>query len=151
MPTRPAKAVKGSEAARPEQPAHRRPSPLRVAAIALAVEALGLCVAAAFAVVSTVEGQSYQRSSGVALTLIALGTAAVLCLLAMGVARARPWSRTPAVMIQAFVGGAAIYLMDGHRYEWGVPALLVAAICLAAIFAPSSLRALNRPPRPPAP
>jgi hypothetical protein len=51
-------------------------------------------------------------------------------------------------MTQLFVGGAGIYLLDGHRYDWGVPALLVAAICLAAILAPASWRALNRPPRP---
>jgi ABC-type uncharacterized transport system permease subunit len=122
-----------------------------VAAAAQAAEAAGLCVAAVFAAVSTADGRSYQRASGVALTLIALGTAAALAGLAVGLAKAKPWSRTPAVMTQLFVGGAAIYLLDGHRYEWGVSALLVAAICLAGILAPPSLRALNRPPRPPAP
>jgi hypothetical protein len=66
----------------------------------------------------------------------------------MGVAKAKPWSRTPAVMAQLFVGAAGIYLLDGHRYDWGVPALLVAAVCLVGIFAPSSLRALNRPGKP---
>jgi hypothetical protein len=119
-----------------------------VAAIALAGEALGLCLAAVFAVVSTANGRSYQESSGVALTLIALGTAAALSALSMGVAKAKPWSRTPTVMAQLFVGGAGIYLLDGHRYEWGVPALLIAASCLAGILAPSSLRALNRPGKP---
>jgi peptidoglycan/LPS O-acetylase OafA/YrhL len=119
-----------------------------VAAIALAVEALGLCVAAVFAIVSTANGRSYQESSGVALTLIAVGAAAALSVLSMGVAKAKPWSRTPAVMAQLFVGGAGIYLLDGHRYDWGLPALLVAGVCLIGILAPSSLRALNRPQKP---
>jgi hypothetical protein len=51
-------------------------------------------------------------------------------------------------MTQLFVGGAGIYLLDGHRLDWGIPALLVAAVCLTGILAPASLRALNRPPRP---
>jgi hypothetical protein len=119
-----------------------------VAAAAQATEAAGMCVAAGFAAAATAAGRSYQQASGVALTLIALGTAAVLAALAVGLARARPWSRTPAVMTQLFIGGAGIYLLDGHRYEWAVPALLVAAVALAAIVAPPSLRALTRPNKP---
>ena len=43
---------------------------------------------------------------------------------------------------------AGIYLLNGHRLDWGVPALLLAACCLAALFTPASLRALNRPAKP---
>ena len=57
------------------------------------------------------------------LTLLALGTAAGLAAIAVGLARARPWSRIPAVMTQVFVVIAGISLLDGHRPEWGVPAL----------------------------
>ena len=39
-----------------------------------------------------------------------------------------------------------IYLLRDHRLDWGVPMLLLAAACLAALFTPASLRALNRPP-----
>jgi hypothetical protein len=98
-----------------------------------------MCVAAAFAAVSTADGQSYQQASGVALTLIAIGTAAVFAVFAAGLAKAKPWTRTPVVMTQVFVGAAGIYLLQGHRLDWGVPAL----------FTPASLRALNRPARPP--
>jgi len=119
-----------------------------VAAAAQAVEAAGMCVAAAFAAVSTADGQSYQRASGVALTLIAIGTAAVFAAFAVGLARAKPWTRTPVVMTQLFVGAAGIYLLNGRRLDWGVPALLLAGCCLAALFTPASLRALNRAPRP---
>jgi hypothetical protein len=110
------------------------------------IEAAGLCVAAAFAAVSTADGRSYQLASGIALVLIALGTAAGLVAIAVGLARARPWSRIPAVMTQVFVVIAGFTLLDGHRPEWGVPALVLAVLCLAGLLTPASLRALNRPP-----
>jgi hypothetical protein len=118
-----------------------------VAAAAQLTEAAGMCMAATFAAVSTAAGRSYQLASGIALTLIAFGAAAALAAIAAGMAKAKPWSRTPAVMTQLFVGGAGIYLLDGHRPEWGVPALLLAVVCLAGLLTPASLRALNRPPR----
>ena len=108
-----------------------------------------MCVAAGFAAVSTADGQSYQRASGVALTLIAVGTAVAFALFAIGLAKARPWTRTPVVMTQLAIGIWGIYLLKDHRLDWGVPMLLVAAGCLAALFTPASLRALNRPPTQP--
>jgi len=124
----------------------RRPAALRLAAAAQGIEAAGLCVAGVFAAISTADGKSSQVASGIVLTVLAFGTAAGLAAIAVGLARARPWSRIPAVMTQLFVVIAGITLLDGHRPEWGVPALLLAACCLAALFTPASLRALNRPP-----
>jgi hypothetical protein len=129
--------------------ADARPVALRLAAAAQAAEAVGLAVAAVFAAVATADGKSYQAASGIALTLIAFGTAAGLTALAVGLDRARPWSRTPVVMTQVFVIIAGFTLLDGHRPVWGVPALLLAVGCLAAVFTPASLRALNRPSSPP--
>jgi hypothetical protein len=123
-----------------------RPVALRLAAAAQAAEAVGLAVAAVFAAIDTADGKSYQAASGIALTLIAFGTAAGLAAFAVGLNRARPWSRTPAVMTQVFVIIAGVILLDGHRPEWGVPALLLAVGCLAGLLTPASLRALNRPP-----
>jgi hypothetical protein len=128
--------------------AGQRPAGLLVAAVAQFIEAVGLAVAAAFAAVATADGRSYQPGSGIALTLIAVGTAAGVAAIAVGVARTRPWSRTPTGMVQLFVIIGGITLLDGHRPEWGVPALLLAAICTAGLLAPASLRALNRPLRP---
>ena len=149
MATRPAKAS-GTAGCR-----HRRrrrttraARASRLAAAVLAVEAVGMCVAAGFSAVSTADGQSYQRASGIALTLIAVGTAVVFALFARGLAKASPWTRTPVVMTQLAIGVWAIYLLRDHRLEWGVPMLLVAACCLAALFTPASLRALNRPLQP---
>ena len=152
MATRPAKAT-GARTPRKSQRAQEPiaaaapPRALRVAAAAQAVEAVGMCVAAVFAAVSTASGQSYQTASGIALTLIAVGVAAAFAVFAVGLARAKPWTRTPVVMVQLFVIIAGITLLDGHRPEWGVPALLLAACCLAGLFTPASLRALNRPAR----
>ncbi len=126
-----------------------RPPALLVSAAAQVLEAVGLAVAAVFAAVSTADGRSYQVGSGIALTLIAVGAAAGVAAIAVGLARVRLWSRTPAVMIQLFVVIGAITLLDGHRPEWGVPALVLAVICVAGLFTPASLRALNRPPRTP--
>ena len=154
MATRPAKASKPAKAPAsakastpaPAPAAARQPRALRLAAAVLAVEAVGMCVAAGFSAVSTADGQSYQQASGIALTLIAVGTAVSFALLARGLAKARPWTRTPVVMTQLAIGIWAIYLLRDHRPEWGLPMLLVAACCLAALFTPASLRALNRPP-----
>jgi peptidoglycan/LPS O-acetylase OafA/YrhL len=128
------------------QPARTSPVVLRLAAAAQGAEAVGLAVAAVFSAISTAGGQSYQLASGIALTVIAFGTAAALAALAVGLNRARPWTRIPVVMTQVFVIIAGFTLLDGHRPEWGVPTLVLAVACLAALFAPASLRALNRPP-----
>ena len=139
-------AAAGRPRPRPRRPAGQRPVALRLAAAAQPIEAVGLCVAAVFAAVSTADGKSHQPASGVALTLLAFGTAAGLAAIAAGLARARPWSRTPAAMTQLFVVIAGITLLDGNRPEWGVPALVLAGVCVAGLLTPASLRALNRPP-----
>ena len=147
MATRPAKATGNPDASPAAAAAPReRPRALRLAAALQALEAAGMCVAAGFAAVATADGQSYQRASGIALTLIAIGTAVAFALFAVGLAKARPWTRTPVVLTQLAIGVWGIYLLRDHRPEWGVPMLLVAAGCLAALFTPASLRALNRPP-----
>ena len=99
--------------------------------------------------VDTAAGKSYQAASGIALTVIGLVTVGLLLLVALGLARARPWARTPALLTQLFTGIVGIYLVQGGRIEWGIPALALAAAGLVALFAPSSLQALTRG-RPPA-
>ena len=154
MATRPAKATGTSrprqardpgEPAPAAAPARRTPRALLLAAVVQAIEAAGMCVAAGFAAVATADGQSYQKASGVALTLIAVGVAVLFAAFAAGLAKARPWTRTPVVMTQLAIGIWGIYLLKDHRLDWGVPMVLVAAGCLAALFTPASLRALNRP------
>jgi hypothetical protein len=119
---------------------------LRVSAAALALEAIGLAVAAAYAAINTVDGHAYQLGGGIAATLIAVATASGLGGIAVCLATARPWTRIPTALTQLFVIIVGITLLQGHRLEWGVPALALAAACLAGLFTPASLRALNRPP-----
>ena len=95
-------------------------------------------------------GRSYHASSGIALTLIGIATAAALGLVAAGLARGRKWSRTPALLTQLFVGIVSIYLIQGHRYEWGASGLALAAAGLVTLLVPASMRALARGPAAPA-
>jgi peptidoglycan/LPS O-acetylase OafA/YrhL len=108
------------------------------------VEALGLVVAAVFAAISTAQGHSSTRANGLALTVLVVIIAGLLAAIAVGLARVRPWTRVPAVMTQLVVIVAGVVLLDGHRPEWGVPALVLAMACLAGLLTPASLRALNR-------
>jgi hypothetical protein len=119
---------------------------LRLAAAALALEAVGLAVAAVFAAINTIDGHAYQLAGGIAATLIALATASGLGGIAVCLATARPWTRIPTALTQLFIIIVGITLLQGHRLEWGLPALALAATCLAGLLTPASLRALNRPP-----
>ena len=145
---RPAKPSQPASSAAPATPA-APPRELRVAAAVQAVEAVGLLVAAGLAAAATADGKSYERSSGIALTLITVGTAALFAAFAAGLAKARPWTRTPVVMFQLAIGAWGIFLLTGRHYEWGVPMLVLAAAILSCVFTPRALRALNRPPRQP--
>ncbi|HTP14855.1 MAG TPA: hypothetical protein VMK13_03335 [Streptosporangiaceae bacterium] len=123
---------------------------LGAAAAVQAAEAAGVLVATVLAGIDAGSGRSYQVSSGVALTIIGAGTAAALGLVAAGVARARRWSRTPALLTQLFTGIVGIYLVQGHRYSWGIPGLVLAAAGFFLLLAPPSTRALTaRRPEPP--
>jgi hypothetical protein len=108
-----------------------------------AAEAAGVLAATVLAGIDAVTGQSYQTSSGVALTIIGAAAIALLGFVAAGLARARRWSRTPAVLTQLFTGMVSIYLVQGQRYYWGIPGLVLAVAGFALIFAPPSMRALT--------
>ncbi|MFI5064916.1 MAG: hypothetical protein ACHP9Z_13200 [Streptosporangiales bacterium] len=119
-----------------------RPPSLLGAAGVQAAEAVVVLAASVLAGVDAAGGKSYQQGSGIALTLIGLATAAALAWVAAGLARGRRWSRTPAMLTQLFVGIVGIYLVQGDRYDWGVPCLVLAVAGFAALLAPPSLRAL---------
>jgi hypothetical protein len=112
------------------------------AAVIQAAETAGVLIATLLAGIDAANGKSYEAASGVALTIIGIGTAIALGFVAAGLARARRWSRTPALLTQLFSGIVGIYLVQGQRYYWGVPALLLAAAGFVALLAPPSLRAL---------
>ena len=118
------------------------PATLRAAAVVQAAEAALVLAATVLAGIDTAAGQSYQTGSGIALTLIGAASAAALAVVAAGLARARRWSRTPALLTQLFVGIVGIYLLQANRLDWGVLSVVLAVAGFAALLSPPSLRAL---------
>jgi hypothetical protein len=125
------------------------PATLRAAAVVQAAEAAVLLVATVLVGIDTAAGRSYQLSSGIALTVIGVASVAALAAVAAGLARARRWSRTPALLTQLFFGIVGIYLLQGHRLDWGVASVVLAVAGFAALLAPPSLRALTGQQRQP--
>ena len=115
-----------------------------MAAVAQAAEALGLLVVVVLDVVDSASGNTWTASNAIALIVIEAVVAAGVAWVAYGIARARPWSRTPALLTQVFTAMIAVWLLEAHRYAWGVPALLLAIAGFAGLVAPSSWRALAR-------
>ncbi len=113
------------------------------AAVVELAEAVLVLVAALWAGIATASGHSYQTSGGVAITIIGVGTACLLALVARGLQRVRRWSRTPAVLTQLFTGIVAVYLLQSGRLDWGVPAIVLAVAGLAALLAPASVKVLT--------
>jgi hypothetical protein len=127
----------------PQEHIERRPQSLLGAAVVQGVEAAGVLLASVLAGIDADAGRSYHVDSGIAITVIGLATAAALAWVAVGLNRARYWSRTPALLTQLFTGIVAIYLVQGQRYDWGIPGLLLAAAGFAAVLVPPSMRALT--------
>jgi hypothetical protein len=122
-----------------------RPPSLSLAAAVLALEAVGLCVAVVANIIDDVAGRTSTASNAAGFIVLEVIVAIGVALIAVGIARVRPWTRTPAVMIQVITAVIAVWLIQANRYDWGVPALLLAIAGLAALLAPPSLRALARP------
>ena len=125
------------------------PPTLRAAAVIEGAESVLVLVATVLAGVDAASGRSYHVSSGIALTVIGVAAVAALALVAAGLARARRWSRTPALLTQLFAGIVGIYLIQGHRLDWGLALVVLAALGFAALLSPPSLRALTSDRQPP--
>lgn len=125
--------------------AKSRPLMLLVAAVVLLAEALALLAYTVVTVIAIATDQAYTVSNGAAQIILQLIMLTGVALLASGVARMRPWTRTPSVMVQVLIGFVAIVLLQAHRYDWGVPTLLLAAVGLIGLLTPASLKALARP------
>jgi hypothetical protein len=123
------------------------PPTLRVAAMVQAAESVLILVATVLAGVDAASGQSYHANSGIALTIIGVAAVAALGLVAAGLARARRWSRTPALLTQLFAGIVGIYLLQGHRLDWGLALVALAALGFAMLLSPPSMRALTNDQR----
>ena len=125
------------------------PPTLRAAAVVQAAESALILLATVLAGVDAAAGRSYHVNSGIALTIIGVAAVAALSLVAAGLARARRWSRTPALLTQLFAGIVGIYLLQGHRLDWGLALVVLAVLGFAALLSPPSLRALTHSPQAP--
>jgi hypothetical protein len=121
-----------------------RPWTVLVAAAAQAIEAVGVLLAAVLTAADTVSGRSYQQSSGIALTILAFAAAFAVAFVVRGILQLRQWSRTPTLLTQLFVGTTGVYLVEGHRLVWGLPALLVAIAGFIGLCVPPTWFALSR-------
>ena len=101
--------------------APQAPPTVRLAGAVQAGDAVLLLAATVLAAVDTAAGKSYQAASGIALTAIGLATVGLLLLVALGLARARPWARTPALLTQLFTGIVGIYLVASGPARMGDP------------------------------
>jgi hypothetical protein len=129
-------------AAEPTEPGSL-PRSVRIAALVQAVESVGILVAALIASVDALTGKSYHLASGIAITLIGIGTATALLAVAYGLNRGRRWSRTPAFLTQLFVGIVGIYLVQAPRLDWGIPAIALVIAGFGALLAPASIQMLT--------
>ena len=120
------------------------PNWLLLGAAAQGLEAAGLFVVIAANLIDLADGHTHTRSNAAGVIAVEAIVAIGVAWIAAGIASVRPWSRTPAVLTQLFTALIAIWLLEAHRYAWGVPALLLAIAGLAGLVAPSSWRALAR-------
>jgi hypothetical protein len=129
----------------------QRPPTVAGAALVQAMQAAAVLIAAVLAGIATSDGKSYQTGSGIAITVIGVVTGAGLACVAAGLVRASRWTRTPALLTQLFSGIVGIYLVQGQRYWWGVPLLVLSAAGFVLLLVPPSMRALaHEPPGTPA-
>jgi hypothetical protein len=138
-PPRPQADRTGRAGQAPGQP------PRTVLALALieAVEACIVLLAAILAGLDTGSGKSYHLASGIAITVIGAATALLLGLVARGLRAGRRWSRTPTLLTQLFIAIVGIYLTQGGRWQWGIPALVLAVGGFAMLMAPASVELLT--------
>ncbi|HEU5419096.1 MAG TPA: hypothetical protein VFV41_15495 [Streptosporangiaceae bacterium] len=134
-------ALAGTAAASPA--GQHRPLTLTAAVIIEALEACLVLAAAIWAGVDTGAGQSYQLSSGIAITVIGVATAAGLVTVAAGLRQGRRWTRTPALLTQLFTGVVGSYLLQGGRYAWGIPAVLLGVTGVVVLLSPPSTKVLT--------
>jgi len=119
------------------------PPTLRAAAVIQVAESVVVLLATVLVGVDAASGQSYHVNSGIALTVLGVVAVAALAVVAAGLARARRWSRTPALLTQLFAGIVGIYLLQGHRLDWGLALVVLAVLGFAALLSPPSMRALT--------
>ena len=119
------------------------PTPLRAVALLVLLQALGLAGVAVFYVVELFVADAADRAGAVAAGIIALICGVGLLLVARGLAGARRWARSPALVIQLLAVPVAVGLLQGGRWYVGLPLLLWAIAVTVLLFTPAVSHALE--------
>lgn len=119
----------------------KAPVPLLAAAVIVLLE--GLLTAALGVVVGV---NAFGDDGGTAAGFMAVFGVLVgvgLVLVARGLSRSRRWGRAPALVAQIICVPVAITLAQGGRYAAGIPLLVVAVVCVLALFSSASTKAFD--------
>jgi hypothetical protein len=122
---------------------HPRGSTLRLCAVLVGLQALGLAAVAVFYLVELAVASSddpVRALVTVGLTLIA---ATGLALVARGLLHRRRWARAPALVTNLILLPVGYGLLQGHVWYVAIPLLLWALAVLVLLFAPSTSAALD--------
>ena len=122
------------------------PPSLRTAAALVGLQGTVLVGTGVFFAVETVVAESFDELGAWLIGVMALVAGVVVLLVARGLLAARPWARSPALLVQVLSLPVGIQLLQGGRWYLGVPALVVALVAGWCLFAPATGRALVRPP-----
>ena len=124
------------------------PRELNVACVVVAIEALGLLVAAVWLVVDSAAGHTAHPARGLVTAVLALIGAAALLLAARGLRRLSLSARTPVVVLQILALPVAYTMaFQAHRPTWGGPILVAALVVLYCLFTPPVRAIFDRQPR----
>lgn len=130
----------------------RRPFGLVVLAVVLALEALGAAVLGLLALVASpygvrsTGGGTGDPTSGIAVAVFVLAFAVLLAVVAVGLLRARSWTRSAALvwqLVQALVGAYSLQ-GAGAAVGFGVAAIGLAVVALVLLFSRPVRSALDR-------
>src|SRR3954454_3708153 len=108
----------------------------RAAAAVLLLQAVLLVVASGILAVEGLRPETVDRLGAEILAAIGVASAVVLALLARGVAGARPWARSPVVVLELIALPIAWTVVQNDKWYAGVP-LAVSAVAVLALMAAS--------------
>ena len=122
----------------------RRPAALLLLTAVLGAEAVGLAVIALLAIGASPSSDGV--TSGIAVAVFILIIAVLLALVAVGTVRARPWTRSAALVwqvVQALVGAYSLQ-GAGAAVGFGIAAIGLASAGLVLLFSRPVREATNR-------
>jgi len=109
------------------------PTPLRRAAVLVAVEGAGIALVGVVYAVLGLLGHPEDRLATVLAGVLGLGVGLALLLAGRGLAAGRGWSLAPGVLAQLFLLVVGAGLLQGHVYAVGVLLLLLAVGTLSQL------------------